>query len=116
MEDLFAVLVLIGIVMFAIIRFTHNPAKLGRKSRFFGSHTKGAWIVLLMIFLVVVTLLATAVRRSATSPTSSSTRRHERRLRLHSSVGLMVPLTEDATRGSRRCHLGARSPSSWSSC
>ena len=57
MEDLFAVLVLIGIIMFAIIRFTHNPAKLGRKSRFFGSHTKGAWIVLLMIFLVVVTLL-----------------------------------------------------------
>ena len=57
MEDLFAVLVLIGIVMFAIIRLTNNPAKQGRWSRFFGSHTKGAWLVLLMIFLVVVTLL-----------------------------------------------------------
>ncbi len=57
MEDLFAVLVLIGIVMFAIIRLTNNPAKHGRASRFFGSHTKGAWLVLLMIFLVVVTLL-----------------------------------------------------------
>ncbi len=57
MEDLFAVLVLVGIVMFAIIRLTNNPAKQGRASRFFGSHTKGAWLVLLMIFLVVATLL-----------------------------------------------------------
>jgi Fe-S oxidoreductase len=57
MEDLFAVLVLIGIVMFAIIRLMHNPAKQGRASRFFGSHTKGAWVVLIMIFLVVFTLL-----------------------------------------------------------
>jgi Fe-S oxidoreductase len=57
MEDLFAVLVLVGIVMFAIIRLTNNPAKQGRASRFFGSHTKGAWVVLLMILLVVVTLL-----------------------------------------------------------
>jgi Fe-S oxidoreductase len=57
MEDLFAVLVLVGIVMFAIIRLTNNPAKQGRASRFFGSHTKGAWLVLLMIALVVVTLL-----------------------------------------------------------
>lgn len=57
MEDLFAVLVIVGIVMFAIIRLTNNPAKLGRTSRFFGSHTKGAWLVLLMILLVVITLL-----------------------------------------------------------
>lgn len=57
MADLFAVLVFIGIVMFAIIRLTNNPAKLGRASRFFGSHTKGAWLVLIMIFLVVFTLL-----------------------------------------------------------
>ena len=57
LEDLFGVLVLIGVVMFAIIRLFNNPAKLGRASRFFGSHTKGAWLVLLMIFLVVATLL-----------------------------------------------------------
>ena len=57
MEDLFAVLVFIGIVMFAIIRVANNPAKQGRASRFFGSHTKGAWLVLVMIFLVVFTLL-----------------------------------------------------------
>ena len=57
MEDLFAVLVLVGIAAFAVIRLVHNPAKQGRKSRFFGSHTSGAWLVLLMIFLVVFTLL-----------------------------------------------------------
>ncbi|MBM3669387.1 MAG: FeS-binding protein [Actinobacteria bacterium] len=57
MEDLFAVLVFIGIVMFAIIRIVNNPAKQGRASRFFGSHTTGAWLVLVMIFLVVFTLL-----------------------------------------------------------
>jgi Fe-S oxidoreductase len=57
LEDLFAVLVLVGIVMFAIIRLRNNPAKEGRSSRFFGSHTSGAWIVLGMIFLVIFTLL-----------------------------------------------------------
>jgi len=55
-EDLFAVLVLVGIVIFAVIRVTNNPAKRGRESRFFGSHTRGAWVILFMIFLVVATL------------------------------------------------------------
>ena len=55
-EDLFSVLVLVGIVMFAVIRVTNNPAKQGRESRFFGSHTRGAWLILFMIFLVVATL------------------------------------------------------------
>ena len=57
MEDLFAVLVLVGILMFAIIRWRNNPTKGGRNSRFFGSHTSGAWLVLFMIFSVVWTLL-----------------------------------------------------------
>ncbi len=48
---------LVGIVMFAIIRLQNPPAKKGRYSRFFGSHLSGAWIVLGMIFLVVLTLL-----------------------------------------------------------
>ena len=56
-EDLFAVLVLVGVVIFAIIRLRNNPATEGRSSRFFGSHTKGAWVVLAMIALVVVSLL-----------------------------------------------------------
>ena len=57
MEDLFAVLVLVGILMFAIIRWRNNPTKGGRDSRFFGSHTSGAWLVLFMIFMVVATLV-----------------------------------------------------------
>jgi Fe-S oxidoreductase len=57
MEDLFAGLVFVGIVMFAIIRLRNNPRQLGRASRFFGSHTQGAWLVLMMIFLVVFTLI-----------------------------------------------------------
>ena len=56
LEDLFVLLVFIGIVTFAIIRLIDNPAKDGRKSRFFGSHTGAAWIVLLMIFNVLWTL------------------------------------------------------------
>lgn len=55
MEDLFALLVIVGIVMFAIIRLANNPAKQGRKSRFFGSHTSAAWLVLFMIFNVIWT-------------------------------------------------------------
>jgi len=56
LEDLFVILVFIGIVMFAIIRLLNNPAKEGRASRFFGSHTGAAWIVLIMIFNVLWTL------------------------------------------------------------
>jgi Fe-S oxidoreductase len=56
-EDLFAVGVLAGIITFAVIRFRNNPHKEGRASRFYGSHTGAAWLVLGMIFLVVATLL-----------------------------------------------------------
>lgn len=56
LEDLFVILVFVGIVIFAIIRLLNNPAKEGRRSRFFGSHTGAAWIVLLMIFNVLWTL------------------------------------------------------------
>src|SRR6201996_5621128 len=56
-EDLFAVGVLCGLVTFTIIRIKNNPHREGRKSRFFGSHTRAAWVVLGMITLVIVTLL-----------------------------------------------------------
>ncbi|MBO0830710.1 MAG: (Fe-S)-binding protein [Actinobacteria bacterium] len=56
-EDLFAVLVLAGILTFAVIRLTSDPKREGRKSRFAGSHTGAAWLVLLGIFLVIATLL-----------------------------------------------------------
>jgi Fe-S oxidoreductase len=57
LEDLVAVGVLAGIITFAVIRLRNDPHKQGRKSRFYGSHTGAAWLVLGMIFVVVATLL-----------------------------------------------------------
>ncbi|HYB16321.1 MAG TPA: (Fe-S)-binding protein [Streptosporangiaceae bacterium] len=57
LEDLVAVGVLAGIITFAVIRLRHDPHREGRASRFYGSHTGAAWLVLAMIFLVVATLL-----------------------------------------------------------
>ncbi len=56
-EDLFATGVLAGIITFTVIRVRSNPHKEGRRSRFFGSHTRAAWVVLAMIAAVIVTLL-----------------------------------------------------------
>jgi Fe-S oxidoreductase len=56
-EDFFAVAVLVGIATFAVIRLRSDPRREGRKSRFEGSHTGAAWLVLLMIFGVIATLL-----------------------------------------------------------
>src|SRR5947209_12848215 len=56
-EDLFAVGVLAGIITFTVIRIRNNPHREGRASRFFGSHTRAAWAVLVLIFLVIATLL-----------------------------------------------------------
>jgi Fe-S oxidoreductase len=57
LEDLFSVAVLAGIVTFTAIRLRNDPHKIGRKSRFAGSHLSAAWITLGMIFLVILTLL-----------------------------------------------------------
>jgi Fe-S oxidoreductase len=56
-EDLFSVGVLAGLLTFTVIRIRNNPHREGRESRFFGSHTRAAWVVLGMIFLVIATLL-----------------------------------------------------------
>ena len=56
-EDLFAVAVLGGIITFTAIRLRDDPDKKGRASRFLGSHTRAAWLVLWLIGAVVVTLL-----------------------------------------------------------
>src|SRR5579875_375699 len=56
-EDLSAVGVLAGIIAFTVIRLRNDPHREGRRSRFFGSHTRAAWLVLAMIFLVIATLL-----------------------------------------------------------
>jgi Fe-S oxidoreductase len=57
LEDLFAVGVLFGIATFTVIRLRNDPHKEGRQSRFFGSHTRAAWVVLGMISSVIITLL-----------------------------------------------------------
>ncbi len=42
--------------MFAQIRLKNSPERLGRQSRFKGSHLGGAWLVLFMIFNVIWTM------------------------------------------------------------
>ena len=55
LQDFFAVAVLAGIITFAIIRLRSEPKEYGRSSRFYGSHTGGAWLILFMIFNVIWT-------------------------------------------------------------
>ena len=55
-QDFIAVMCLLGIITFAAIRVKQSPARLGRRSRFKGSHTGGAWLVLFMIFNVLWTM------------------------------------------------------------
>ncbi|MDT4893793.1 MAG: hypothetical protein QOE97_2828 [Pseudonocardiales bacterium] len=57
LEDFFAVAVLLAIIWFAINRVRNAPARKSRASRFYGSHTGPAWVILGMISLVVITLL-----------------------------------------------------------
>ena len=56
-EDFFATAVLISLIVFTIIRIKNAPAKKQRESRFYGSHTGAAWIVLGLIASVIITLL-----------------------------------------------------------
>jgi Fe-S oxidoreductase len=57
LEDFFACAVLVGLAVFAAIRLRDDPHRIKRRSRFFGSHTGAAWLVLAMIAAVIVTLL-----------------------------------------------------------
>ncbi|MFC0861792.1 (Fe-S)-binding protein [Sphaerimonospora cavernae] len=56
LQDFIAVACLLGLVAFTAIRLKNSPKKLGRDSRFAGSHLGGAWLTLFMIFNVVWTL------------------------------------------------------------
>jgi Fe-S oxidoreductase len=55
-EDLIGTLLLVSLATFAWIRRKNDPAKIERNSRFYGSHTRAAWVVLGMISLVAITL------------------------------------------------------------
>ena len=63
LQDFFATAVFLGIATFAIIRLMRSPREIGRSSRFYGSHTGGAWLILFMIFNVIWTYVL--VRGSA---------------------------------------------------
>jgi Fe-S oxidoreductase len=52
-QDFIALMALFGIIAFAVIRLRQAPERLGRRSRFAGSHLTGAWMVLFMIFNVI---------------------------------------------------------------
>ncbi len=56
-EDFFATAVLVALVTFTIIRVRNSPKRLDRSSRFYGSHTGAAWMVLVAISLVMITLI-----------------------------------------------------------
>src|ERR1700726_4952056 len=57
LEPFFTVAVLVSLLVFVAIRVKHSPKRENRRSRFFGSHTGAAWLVLLMISGVMITLL-----------------------------------------------------------
>jgi Fe-S oxidoreductase len=57
LEDFFTVAVLVALATFAIIRVRNAPERKERASRFYGSHTGPAWLVLAMIAGVMVSLL-----------------------------------------------------------
>ncbi|HEX4722547.1 MAG TPA: (Fe-S)-binding protein [Pseudonocardiaceae bacterium] len=56
-EDFFTVAVILALITFGVLRIRQAPERGQRKSRFYGSHTRAAWIVLWMIFGVMATLL-----------------------------------------------------------
>ncbi|MGW5264835.1 (Fe-S)-binding protein [Microbispora sp. NPDC004025] len=56
LQDFIAVAALLGLIAFTVIRIRNSPKKLGRGSRFSGSHLGGAWFTLFMIFNVIWTM------------------------------------------------------------
>src|ERR1700735_1606761 len=68
LQDFIALSVVAGIVTFAIIRLRSEPKEYGRSSRFYGSHTGGAWLILFMIFMVIVSF---AIFRGASANTGT---------------------------------------------
>ncbi|WP_372452600.1 (Fe-S)-binding protein [Pseudonocardia nigra] len=56
LQDTIAVLALISLGVFSVIRIRNAPERAARASRFYGSHTGGAWLILFMIFNVLWTM------------------------------------------------------------
>ena len=64
-QDTIAVLALLSLVVFSVIRVRNAPERKARASRFYGSHTGGAWLILFMIFHVVWTMFLFRAAASA---------------------------------------------------
>ena len=56
LQDTIAVLAIISLGVFSVIRIRNAPERKARASRFYGSHTGGAWLILFMIFNVLWTM------------------------------------------------------------
>ncbi|MDQ3760593.1 MAG: heterodisulfide reductase-related iron-sulfur binding cluster [Actinomycetota bacterium] len=56
LQDFIALAVLTSIIAFAIMRIRQAPERRQRASRFYGSHNRGAWLILSMIFNVIWTM------------------------------------------------------------
>src|SRR6201992_727829 len=68
LQDFIALSVLAGIATFSIIRLRSEPKEYGRSSRFYGSHTGGACVILCMIFMVIFRF---AICRGASASTGT---------------------------------------------
>jgi Fe-S oxidoreductase len=90
-QDFIAMMAFFGIVVFAVIRFKDSPERLGRKSRFEGSHLGGAWVTLFMIFNVIWTMF---LFRGAASATGNLP--YENGAFVSDAIGsLLAPLSDD---------------------
>jgi Fe-S oxidoreductase len=56
LQDFIAVAVVLSLAAFTVIRVRQAPERKQRASRFYGSHTGGAWLILFMIFNVIWTM------------------------------------------------------------
>jgi len=56
LQDFIALAALVGLITFTVPRIKQAPERKQRASRFYGSHTGGAWLILFMIFNVLWTM------------------------------------------------------------
>ena len=100
-QDFIAVMAVLGIATFAVIRFKNAPEKLGRKSRFKGSHLGGAWLTLFMIFNVIwsMFLFRGSAVNTGTFPYGNGA------FMSHAVGALLEPLGEGANEGLEKVGL-----------
>ena len=113
LQDFFALAVLLGITTFAVIRLRSEPKEHGRESRFYGSHTGGAWLILFMIFNVIWTY---ALVPRGGSEHRDTCRTATARSSRNGWAGCCTRWATPPTSGSRRSRCCCTSASCWCSC